>query len=127
MGARIVVIKCGHVGAYLRTASELGRAAEALASPADWSGLELFEPTCRVEHIASTTGAGDSSVAGFLAGLLRGLPPKRCMELLTVVGAQNLSALDAVSGVKSWDETMAELEAGPQKNPVPDRLADLRG
>jgi hypothetical protein len=44
------------------------------------------------------------------------------MAALTVVGAQNLSALDAVSGVRSWDQTLAQIEAGPRKNPVPERL-----
>ena len=118
LGAGMVVVKCGHAGAYLK----VGRAPQSVPN---WSGVELFEPTCRVDHIVSTTGSGDSSVAGFLAGFLRGLPPERCMALLTVVGAQNLSALDALSGVRPWQETMARLEAGPEKNPVPPRLAGL--
>jgi sugar/nucleoside kinase (ribokinase family) len=78
-----------------------------------------------VEEIASTTGSGDASVAGFLAALLRGEGPRRCMAALTAVGAQNLSAVDAVSGVRSWQETLRQLEAGPANNPVPERLAGL--
>ena len=122
MGAQVVVIKCGHVGAFLRTAPAVGRAAPVLARPAEWEDIEILEPTCRVEHIASTAGSGDSSIAGFLAAMLRGEAPSRCMAALTVVGAQNLSALDAVSGVRSWDQTLAQIEAGPRKNPVPERL-----
>jgi len=126
MGAEIVVIKCGHVGAYLRTAPAVERAAAVLAKPEQWQGVETFEPTCRVEHVVSATGSGDSSIAGFLAAVLRGMGPARSMTTLTVVGAQNLAALDAVSGVRSWDETLAELNAGPEKNPLPERLAPLR-
>lgn len=127
LGAPIVVIKCGHVGAYLKTSESLEVPAGFLGDQDRWSGVEVFEPTCRVEEIASTTGSGDSSIAGFLAAILRGGSPDRCMKALTVVGAQNLSALDAVSGVKSWEETERELEDEPEKNPLPDRLLSLRG
>jgi len=126
MGAGIVVIKCGHLGAYLHTARELGGALEKfLGHPGAWSQKRLFEPTCRVEKIASAIGSGDSAIAGFLAAFLRGEPPERCMQFLAVVGAQNLSAVGSVAGVKSWDETVAQLHEGPEKNPVPDRLASL--
>jgi len=125
MGAEVVVLKCGHVGAYLRTADELPRLASLIPDAHRWRGIELFEPTCRVARVASTTGSGDSSIAGFLAAFLRDESPERCMAALTVVGAQNLSALDAVSGVRSWQETLAQLEQCPAKNPVPDRLAEL--
>ena len=125
MGVKAVVIKCGHVGAYLRTASDLGGLAGIVGNPGDWTSREIFEPTCRVDNIVSATGAGDSAIAGFLAALLRGEPPERCMAFLAVVGAQNLSAIGAVTGVKSWEETVAEVNRGPQKNPVADRLKDL--
>lgn len=125
MGGQIVVIKCGHVGAYLRTARSLKRLTGVLNVKRDWEDREIFEPTCRVENIVSTVGSGDSSIAGFLAALLRGESPAWCMAVLTVVGAQNLSALDAVSGVQSWKDTIAQVQAGPEKNPVPERLADL--
>jgi len=125
MGAQIVVIKCGHVGAYLRTAASLVELGEMLGHAEDWDDADIFEPTCRVETIVSTTGSGDSSIAGFLAALLRSEGPARCMAALTVVGAQNLSALDAVSGVRSWEETLKQLNAGPKKNAVPARLKDL--
>jgi sugar/nucleoside kinase (ribokinase family) len=126
MGSQIVVIKCGHVGAYLRTDGRPEGMGRCLGRPEDWQERELFEPTCHVEDIASTTGAGDSSISGFLAAMLRGEDPDWCMASLTVVGAQNLSARDAVSGVRSWEETVSQLESTPEKNPLPDRLAELR-
>jgi sugar/nucleoside kinase (ribokinase family) len=127
MGAEIVVLKCGHVGAYMLTSDRLHRVSGLLGEPASWRAIEMFEPTCRVEHIVSTAGSGDSSIAGFLAALLRGENPRRCMEALTVIGAQNLSALDAVSGVDSWEQTVSQLESCPEKNPLPPRLASLGG
>ncbi len=125
MGAEMVVIKCGHAGAYLRTVQSVERAAGVLHNPGEWEEVEIFEPTCRVENIVSAAGSGDSSIAGFLAAMLRGEGPARCMAALTVVGAQNLSALDTVSGVRSWEETLSQLQAGPRKNPIPRHLEDL--
>ncbi len=75
MGAKIILLKLGDCGAYLRTAdasvlSNLGR-----ARPADlqsWSNRELWAPCFRVK-VVGTTGSGDSTIAGFLGALLRGL------------------------------------------------------
>jgi len=125
MGASAVGIKCGHAGAYLKTGDPGQALCRLLPSPELWREQEIFEPSCKVDRIASTTGAGDAAIAGFLAGLLRGEGPQRCMALMTAVGAQNLTAVDTVSGLKSWDETMANLEAGPAKNPVPPALREL--
>lgn len=125
MGASAVVIKCGHIGAYLRTSTPRGALRAMTSPPQAWEDRELFEPACRVSHIASATGAGDSAIAGFLAALLRGQPPEKCTAFLTVVGAQNLAGLDAVSGLKSWEETAAEVEAGPAKNPVRPAFQEL--
>ncbi len=125
MGASAVGIKCGHAGAYLKTGDPRGALHDLLPSPGLWREQELFEPSCKVDRIASATGAGDAAIAGFLAGLLRGEPPQRCMALMTAVGAQNLTAVDTVSGIKSWEETVADLEAGLPKNPVPPALRQL--
>ncbi len=114
MGARTVVIKCGHVGAYLRTSPS-----------AQWPDVELFEPTCRVQHVVSAAGAGDASISGFLAAMLRGESAARCMATLAAVGAQSMRTLDALSGIRSWEETLRQLDSVPEKNPLPDRLDDL--
>ena len=125
MGATVVVIKCGHVGAYLHTAGDLRGLGELAHEPEAWRGKRLFEPTCRVKKIASAIGSGDSAIAGFLTAFLKGERPERCMQFLAVVGAQNLSAVGSVAGVRSWEETVRQLDAGPEKNPVPQSLASL--
>ena len=125
MGASVVGVKCGHAGAYLKTADPGPVLRRLLPSPELWRAQEIFEPSCKVGQIASTTGAGDAAIAGFLAGVLRGEDPQKCMALMTAVGAQNLTAVDTVSGLKSWEETVADLEAGPAKNPVPPALREL--
>ncbi|GAG43048.1 unnamed protein product, partial [marine sediment metagenome] len=53
----------------------------------------------------SATGSGDSSIAGFLSSFLRGEPIEEAVQFATAAGAQNVMVADAVSGVKSLEET----------------------
>ena len=59
-----------------------------------------------------TTGAGDATVAGFLGALLRDLSPTEAVTMAAAVGACNVEAADAVGGLRSWEETVARVEAG---------------
>ena len=122
MGARIVVIKCGQYGAYLKTGREAGRLDALLGTPDEWRDVEMFEPACKVDEIKSATGSGDSAIAGFLCALLQGEQPPWCMAVLTAVGAQNLSDFGSVGGIRSWQETLVQVQSDPLKVDVPDRL-----
>ncbi len=69
LGCAVAVIKAGHNGWYVRTGPRdriagLGRAAP--RDPAAWADRELWCPAFVVEKIASATGSGDCSIAGFL-------------------------------------------------------------
>ena len=114
LGAKIAVIKLGDRGLYLRTSngdslSALGRAAP--LNPAAWADLEL-RSTCFKVDVVGTTGSGDTTIAGFLAALLRGLSPQDAVTAAVAVGACNVEAADALSGLRSWDETMARIRCG---------------
>lgn len=121
MGAAIVVIKCGSLGAYVRTAGkdrlkQIGR-----AKPDDldnWANREIFEPSLKVDNLVSTAGSGDNSIAGFLAAYLHGYSIEETLQCLCVVGAQNLQVPDAVSGVKSWKMTCQQIKAKLPKKEV---------
>jgi sugar/nucleoside kinase (ribokinase family) len=121
MGPKIVNIKCGHRGIYTRTADTA--ALGALAPMTDtqrvsWADRELWHAAFHVENMGSATGSGDSSIAGFLAAFLRGLPVEEALKMSNAVGGCNVTALDALSGLKSWDETAALVAAGwPNKPP----------
>ncbi|MFP4176677.1 MAG: carbohydrate kinase family protein, partial [Candidatus Brocadiia bacterium] len=115
MGCQVMVIKCGHLGAYLKTEARPEGLGQCLERPGVWGELEIFDPTYRVQTIESTTGSGDSSISGFLAAMLRGRDPEICMACLNAVGAQNLSRRDAVSGVRSWSETIEWVRERPDK------------
>lgn len=121
MGAKIVGIKCGERGFYLRTAgqaklNEMGKARP--GDPANWASREVWEPSFHVDNYAGATGSGDSSIAGFLAAYLYGLSLEETIRYACAVGGLNVTAPDALSGLKTWDETVTLVKAGWKKNPL---------
>ena len=108
-GVRVVVLKSGHRGFYVRTAHacELSRMQPGLVGKLnDWAGRELQVPAYQTENILSATGSGDCSIAGFLTAYLRGESPERAAATANAVGCQNLAALGATDGVKDWQYTV---------------------
>lgn len=73
--------------------------------------LVLWAPCFKVA-VAGSTGSGDATIAGFLAGLLRDLPVEQALTMATAVGACNVEKADALSGIRSWDETSRRLACG---------------
>ncbi|HMN62607.1 MAG TPA: PfkB family carbohydrate kinase, partial [Anaerolinea sp.] len=99
MGVKIVVIKLGDQGLYLRTVGSTKLAHMGMGGPVDvesWSEREMWSACYRVEEVG-TTGSGDATIAGFLSGLLRGLTPEEAVDVGVAVGACNVEAADALS------------------------------
>lgn len=115
LGTKIVLIKSGHRGTYILT-RDLNSCQDFGAAPPkdrmNWSQRELWCPAFKIEKIASATGSGDSAIAGFLAAYLRGYSIEKTLHYANCVGYQNLHELDAVSGIKDWQETTEMLESG---------------
>jgi sugar/nucleoside kinase (ribokinase family) len=115
MGAAVVGIKLGEDGLFLRTTKDrnrLSQLAEKLPITLyDWADRQLISPTFEV-NLVGTTGAGDCAVAGFLTGLDRGLSEENTLILATAVGACNVEAMDAVSGVPSWEKVQQRISEG---------------
>jgi sugar/nucleoside kinase (ribokinase family) len=114
MGGKIVGLKLGGRGMYVRTAGRSAIEALGAARPSDegtWADRELWAPCFQVD-VAGTTGAGDAAIAGFLAGLLRDLSPEEALTAAVAVGACNVETADAVSGVRSWEETWRRVRNG---------------
>jgi sugar/nucleoside kinase (ribokinase family) len=111
MGCRIAVLKAGHNGLYLKTASRDSIARIGKAAPRkveNWAERELWCPAFPADEIASAVGAGDSAIAAFLTGLLRGHTVEECLALANCAGYLNLTAVDTLSGLPSW-ETLIEI------------------
>ena len=110
LGCAIAAVKAGHNGWYLRTAGRERIAAMGRAAPGDpdsWADRELWCPAFRTDRIIGATGAGDSSIAAFLTGLLRGRRIEECLKLANCAGFLNLHAPDTLSGLVSWEELQA--------------------
>jgi sugar/nucleoside kinase (ribokinase family) len=121
LGAKVVGIKCGARGLYVRTADAGRLAAMGRAAPADpsaWAERELWSPCFVPEPLVGTTGAGDATIAGFLAALLRGQTLEQAVTMACAVGACNVEASGAVNGVRPWDETTQRVQAGWSRQPL---------
>ncbi|TVR34939.1 MAG: carbohydrate kinase family protein [Spirochaetaceae bacterium] len=119
MGARIVGIKCGKLGFYLSTESAKtvsGIGAAAPADPQAWGDIELFCETYIPERILSTTGSGDSSIAGFLAAMLQGRSAAETVRIACAAGANTARVYDTVSGVETVEQMQSRIAAGWQRN-----------
>jgi len=117
MGVAIVAIKLGDSGLYLyvtedkkRLAVEqFGRASH--NSLEEWAGIKLYSPCFEVE-LAGAVGAGDCTIAGFLAGILKEQTPEAAILSATGTGACNVEQPDALSGIPSWDELQKRINNG---------------
>lgn len=105
MGVAIVCLKVGKKGLYLKTAGQ-GRlrkldgffSSELLER---WSCRELWMPPCMIDHMLSTTGAGDTAIAGFLSAMLSGHDPETSLKIASCTAAQCIRTFDTVSGIPS--------------------------
>lgn len=119
-GVSVVLIKLGDRGAYLRTAP----AAALLAAPSSaraggaWKGRELHVPVFHVASVAGTTGAGDATIAGFLASIAKGSSAEEALTMAVAVGACCVEAPDATSGIRPWDETVGRIRSGWRRAPA---------
>lgn len=87
-----VVVHCPDVGVSMGRGGDFTRVGS-LRLPAGW--------------IKGSVGAGDAFCAGALYALLKGMDPESLLKLGSCAAAMNLAVPDAVSGAKSYEETMA--------------------
>jgi sugar/nucleoside kinase (ribokinase family) len=119
MGTTVVAIKLGEQGLYVRTSDAARDFTDRLSLNADeWRDREVVSPCFRARRVAGTTGAGDCTIAGFLAALLRGEGPVQAATAATAVGAASVEAPDATSGVPPWPELAARIRAGWERHPL---------
>lgn len=90
MGNKTVVIKLGASGCFIK----------------DNKGEKHTIPTFTQIKPVDTTGAGDCFCAGFLTGIHKGWGLKQCGIFANAVGTHCIMATGAITGIKSFDETM---------------------
>jgi sugar/nucleoside kinase (ribokinase family) len=118
MGAKVVGIKLGRRGFYLRTADRADLQGWGHVQPSqldNWADKELWAPAFQANEVGAT-GAGDAAIAGFLSAMLRGYSLEESLIMATAVGACNVEAADGLSGIRSWEETQQRVAAGWPKH-----------
>jgi len=112
-GAKIIVLKLGTRGIYLRTAAHLLPMGRGTPQNLDrWAGREMWTPPFRPRQVASTVGAGDAAIAGFLAAWCRSETPARALQMAAAAGASCVEEAGAVRGVESWEATVQRIASG---------------
>jgi sugar/nucleoside kinase (ribokinase family) len=123
IGARIVLLKLGYFGVYMKSSGIESLKLLGRSAPKDldiWVDQELWSPCYQVE-VVGTTGSGDATIAGFLSGFLRDLSPVETLDASVAVGACNVEAADAISGLLSWNEVLNRIEDGWEKHRMLDQ------
>jgi sugar/nucleoside kinase (ribokinase family) len=120
LGVKILLIKLGERGAYLRTADQASLQQLGNASPQDlfrWSDMALWAPCFQVE-VAGTTGSGDATIAGFLSAFLRSVSPQQALTMAVAVGACSVEGFDPLSRVLTWEATIDRINQGWPRHPL---------
>ena len=115
MGCRVVVIKCGTSGMLLRTAGKesiSGIGARLELDTGAWSSQTVLQPCFKADIVRSGAGAGDTSIAAFLAAVLDGRKPEDCVALACAEGACCVTTYDTLSGLKPLDELEERIRRG---------------
>lgn len=118
LGCKVLLLKCGKKGLYLRSASsevikEIPSELELDAQA--WSNLDMFETCYKPDRVLSATGAGDTCIAAFLESLLEHRSPKMCIKLAAATGACCVCEYDALSGLKPLNELEKRINEGWEK------------
>lgn len=113
-GVAVSAIKLGDKGLFLKTGTMEGKNICSLINKELWSRRQLFSPVYKVD-VVGTTGAGDTTIAGFLSQIVGGSKPEEAINIATATGASCVEALDATSGVKPINEIRERMNKGWQK------------
>lgn len=116
LGAKAVLLKCGAPGLYLMTSDRMHEIGSRFGlDAAVWNGFSHFEKSFRIERVLSGTGAGDTSIAAFLASILEGADPQTAVENAAAAGALCCTAYDAISGLLPLPEIRKKIKQGWEK------------
>ena len=117
LGTAIAMVKCGHRGLYVRTAGkdrlkQLGAAG--CADLDNWASRELWFPVYQEEKFVGALGSGDSAIAGFLSGFVRGLTLESCLRYANAAGSMNVTVPDGLSWNRGFDDLTRRIQGGWQ-------------
>ena len=83
-----------------------------------WSNRELLMPPCFVDDIVSTTGAGDTAIAGFLAAVMNGFGPEESLEAASVTASMCIGSDSRAFGVPVFDSVVERMRKGYRQEAI---------
>jgi sugar/nucleoside kinase (ribokinase family) len=114
-GVKVLVIKAGSRGAYLRTGniSSMNKNLGPGLNEKDWNDKELF---CNAYHaessrIVNASGAGDTSAAAFLSAVLDGHSPELALKYAAIAGRNSLYCHNIFSDISDWQNMTEEIKS----------------
>ena len=63
-------------------------------------------------QVRGTVGAGDATIGGFLAGMLRGFSLAECCRMACAVGATSVEGAEAANAIPTWDTLRERVQQG---------------
>ena len=118
MGVKLAVIKCGAAGFYYQTATYSSFVPLEEKSGIDFSSFASkagFERSYLPNAVISGTGAGDTMIAAFLTSMMEGYSFEKCIQLAAATGASCVEAVDALTGLKTFEELNQRIDNGWKK------------
>ena len=115
LGCAAALIKCGTAGMALATADRerLSRVGKQFGlDAAIWQNRCICMPCFHAPRVRSESGAGDSSIAAFLAAAAEGRDPEDCVRLAAAEGAMAVTEYEAAAGVLPLAELEKRIRAG---------------
>lgn len=94
-GVKIVVVKLGEKGLFVKTRQE------------------TIQVPAHTVKVVDTTGAGDASCGGFLYGLIHEWPLEKCARLANAVGGLTVQHMGGAEAIQSLDQVMQFMEMLP--------------
>lgn len=113
-GVKILLIKAGHRGIYLRTGdvSAINKKNGFSLSENDWNYRELWCNAYQTEpeRVKNATGAGDTAVAAFLSAILDNQSSELALKYAAIAGRNNLYCQDIYEELNDWQNMEMEIE-----------------
>ncbi len=113
-GVNILLIKAGHLGAYLLTSnvSSLNDKAGLKLDSKNWNHRELWCNAYKADpvKIKNSSGAGDTAVAAFLSAMLQGEDPESSLKYATMAGRNSLYCKNIHNDLSDWQEMTEEIK-----------------
>jgi sugar/nucleoside kinase (ribokinase family) len=114
-GVKILLIKAGHLGAYLLTGdvSSINQKAGLKLVTDKWNNCELWCKAYKADplKIKNSSGAGDTAAAAFLSAILNNEGPDSSVRYAALAGRNNLYCKNVYDDLRDWEDMTVDIKS----------------